>query len=211
MCRDASRAAFDATWYGKEVSGAALGIVGLGRIGSEIARRARGFGMTIRYHNRHPLEESVAHALGGDLEFCPVLEDLLRASDFVVLACPTTPETTGLMSAATLAMMKPDAVLVNVGRGRLVDQAAVAAALEAGRLGAYATDVTEPEPLPRGHPLLAAPRVLLTPHTGSATETTRARMCQMVIDNIRAALAGTPMKASLNEAEVLALRAARAP
>src|SRR5207253_1427971 len=135
---------------GHEVHGRTLGIIGLGRIGAQVARRARGFDMKVLYHNRRRRPEAEA-----DLGVRPATRDeLLAAADFVVLTVPLTPETRGLIGRAELARMKPTACLVNVARGPVVDADALAAALAAGVIATAALDVTDPEPLPRDHPLL---------------------------------------------------------
>jgi glyoxylate reductase len=160
---------------GADVNGATLGIVGWGRIGQAVARRAAGFGMEVVHSRPTPLEE------------------LLERSDFVSLHLPLSPATRHLIDAAALARMKPTALLVNTARGPVVDQRALAEALHAGRLAGAALDVTDPEPLPPDDPLLAAPNLLVVPHIGSATVRTRARMADMAVDNLLAALAGQPM------------------
>ncbi|MBX5440221.1 MAG: D-glycerate dehydrogenase [Solirubrobacteraceae bacterium] len=164
-----------AGWLGLELRGATLGIVGAGRIGRAVARRAEGFGMEVVTSRPAPLEE------------------LLERSDVVSLHVPLTDATRHLIDAAALARMKPGAILVNTARGGVVDQRAVAQALRDGRLGAAALDVTDPEPLPPDDPLLDAPNLLVVPHIGSATHATRARMADMAVDNLLAALAGEPM------------------
>jgi glyoxylate reductase len=175
---------------GREVHGATLGIIGLGRIGAQVARRARAFDMTVLYHNRRRRPEAEEAAL----EVRRVSRDeLLAAADYVVLTVPLTAETRGLIGRAELARMKPTAVLVNVARGPVVDTDALTAALAARRLFAAALDVTEPEPLPRDHPLLRLDNVIITPHLGSATEQTRRRMAQMSVENLMAGLAGRPL------------------
>ncbi|MEP6954147.1 MAG: D-glycerate dehydrogenase [Solirubrobacteraceae bacterium] len=163
-------------WLGLELAGATLAIVGAGRIGRAVARRAEGFGMDVVLVGRG--DDHVA---------------ALRRADVVSLHAPLTPETHHLIDAAALASMKPTAVLVNTARGGLVDQAALADALRAGAIAAAALDVTDPEPLAPDDPLLAAPNVLVVPHIGSATTQTRARMADMAVDNLLAALAGQPM------------------
>ena len=160
---------------GVEVTGATLGIVGWGRIGQAVARRAQGFGMEVIHSRPAPLEE------------------LLERSDFVSLHVPLTPATRHVVDAAALARMKPTAILVNTARGGVVDQLALAAALHAGELGGAALDVTDPEPLPPDDPLLDAPNLLVVPHIGSATVRTRSRMADLAVDNLLAALAGEPM------------------
>lgn len=173
-------------FLGVDAFGATLGIVGLGEIGEAVARRARGFKMRILYHSR-----TRKPALEADLglEYRP-LPELLAESDFVSLHTPLTPETRHLIDAAALAAMKPGAILVNTARGQVVDQDALVDALRAGRLGGAALDVTTPEPLPLDHPLYAFPNVIITPHIGSASRATRARMAEMAAANILAVLTG---------------------
>jgi glyoxylate reductase len=171
---------------GVPVHGATLGIVGLGRIGQAMARRARGFGMRVLYTSRTPAPPAVEKALGA--VHVP-LDDLFERADFVSIHCPLTPETRGLVSRARMARMKPGSVLVNTSRGRCVDEAALAEALVQGPLGAAGLDVFEDEP--RVHPgLLALENVVLAPHIGSADTTTRAAMAALAIDGVLAVLAG---------------------
>ncbi|HEX5269236.1 MAG TPA: D-glycerate dehydrogenase, partial [Gemmataceae bacterium] len=150
---------------GREVHGSTVGIVGLGRIGKQVARRACGFEMTVLYHNRRPDPRAEADFGARHVS----LDDLLAASDYVVLTVPLTPETQRLIGRPQLARMKPTAVLVNAARGPVVDTDALTEALAARRIFAAALDVTEPEPLPRDHPLLRLDNVIITPHLGSAT------------------------------------------
>ncbi|PFG75376.1 2-hydroxyacid dehydrogenase [Tepidiforma thermophila] len=173
-------------FLGTDLFGATLGIVGLGEIGEAVARRARGFRMRILYHSR-----TRKPALEADLglEFCD-LHSLLAGSDFVSLHTPLTPETRHLLGPAAFAAMKPGAILVNTARGGIVDQDALVEALRSGRLGGAALDVTEPEPLPLTHPLYSFPNVIITPHIGSASRATRARMAEMAAANILAVLEG---------------------
>ena len=172
--------------WGTDVHGATLGIIGLGAIGSAVARRAAGFGMRLLYtgRSRHPAEEA---AFGA--EFRP-LGDLLAESDFVSINCALSPETRGLIGARALALMKPTAILVNTARGPIVDQAALAAALREGRLAGAGIDVFEREPLAPDDPLLACETAVLAPHLGSATHATRARMSRVAAENIVTALHG---------------------
>jgi lactate dehydrogenase-like 2-hydroxyacid dehydrogenase len=163
-------------WLGHDVHGATLVLVGAGRIGEAVARRARGFDM-----------EVVMVGRGDDLHAA------LRRADFVSLHVPLTPQTRHLVDADALAQLKPTAILVNTARGAVVDQDALAAALHGGGLAGAALDVTDPEPLPAGHPLLRAPNLLVVPHVGSATHATRARMTEMAVDNLLAGLAGEPL------------------
>lgn len=171
---------------GKEVSGSTLGIIGMGRIGTQVAIRARGFGMTVLYHNRNrrpDVEQEVGVTYVSQ-------DELLKQSDFVALNCPLTPETTGLMSTAQFEAMKPTAILINAARGPVVDQDALYDALTNNTIWAAATDVTDPEPLPRDHRLLGLPNLIITPHLGSASDRTRRRMIEMSIENMQAGLRG---------------------
>lgn len=172
-------------YLGRDLTGATLGLIGFGGIGRAVARRAGGFGMRVVYTaaHRHPAEEEEAGATFRSLD------DLLRESDVVSLHVPLTPETRHLIGAPQLARMKPDAILLNTSRGPVVDEAAVAAALAAGRLWAVGLDVYEDEPRP--HPgLLASERAVLTPHIGSATAGARSAMCVTAVRNVLAVLAG---------------------
>ena len=163
---------------GTDLAGATLGIVGRGRIGDAVARRAAGFGMDVVHSSR-----SSGLPLG----------ELLERADVVSLHTPLTPDTRHLINARALARMKPTALLVNTARGGIVDQDALREALIEGRIGGAALDVTDPEPLPGDHPLLDAPNLLVVPHLGSATRRTRARMAEMAVENLLAALDGRPM------------------
>jgi glyoxylate reductase len=180
---------------GREIHGATLGIVGLGRIGTQVARRARGFDMTILYHNRQRRPDA-EHDLGVRHVS---LDELLAAADYVVLTVPLTERTRRLIGRAELARMKPTAILVNIARGPVVDTDALTEALAARRIAAAALDVTEPEPLPRDHPLLRLDNVIITPHLGSATEQTRRRMAEVSVENLLAGLAGRPLPFSVAE------------
>lgn len=170
---------------GHEVTGSTLGIVGMGRIGKEVARRARAFDMPLLYHNRN--RDEVAEAELGVAYRS--LEDLLRESDFVALNCPLTDETTGLIGKTQLELMKPTATLINMARGPVVVTDALYETLKAGRIRAAALDVTDPEPLPRDHPLLTLDNLVIAPHLGSASNRTRQRMMEMTIENLAAGLA----------------------
>ena len=174
---------------GREVHSSTLGVFGMGRIGRQVARRANGFGMTVLYHNRNRNDEAEI-ALGARYA---TKDELLATADFVVLTVPLTPETRGFIGRAELARMKPTATLVNVARGAVVDKDALAAALAAKRIFAAALDVTDPEPLPRNHPLLTLDNVIITPHLGSATEETRRRMAELSVANLFAGLEGKPL------------------
>jgi lactate dehydrogenase-like 2-hydroxyacid dehydrogenase len=168
-------------------AGATLGIVGFGRIGRAVARRARAFDMRVV---ATPTRAELTDDERASTEFLS-LSELLEVSDVVSLHCPLTPETRHLISTGTLARMKPGAILVNTARGGVVDTAALVAALEAGEIGGAALDVFEDEPNvdPR---LLALEQVVLTPHLGSAASVTRSEMCQLSVANAAAVLAGRP-------------------
>ncbi len=171
---------------GQEVTGSTLGIVGMGRIGVEVAKRAKAFEMPILYHNRNRRRDVEAEF---GVEFA-TLPDLLRRSDFVSLNCPLTQDTHGLIGAAELALMKPSGILVNMARGPVVQTDALLEALRSGRIAAAGLDVTDPGPLPRDHPLLQLKNVVIAPHLGSASNVTRRRMMQMTIDNLLAGIEG---------------------
>lgn len=164
-------------WLGADVAGQTIAIVGGGgRIGRAVARRAHGFDMTTVIVGRNDN-----------------LHQALQQADFVSLHAPLTPDTHHLIDDAALHAVKPSAILVNTGRGGLVDQIALARALHDGRLAAAALDVTDPEPLPADDPLLAAPNVLVLPHIGSATHTARTKMAHLAVDNLLAGLQGLPL------------------
>jgi glyoxylate reductase len=165
-------------FLGHDIAGATLGIVGAGRIGEAVARRAAGF----------ELEVLRTTSRGGT-----PLDELLARADFVSLHVPLTPQTRHLIGVAELQRMKPTAILVNTARGPVVDTTALIAALHAGTIAGAALDVTDPEPLPPDHPLLSAPNVLVIPHIGSATPRTRARMTDLAVDNVLAGLDGHPL------------------
>lgn len=171
---------------GQEVHHQVLGIIGLGNIGYEVARRAQGFDMTVLYHNRNR-NPKVEADLGARYVS---LDELLGAADFVALNMPLTDETQGMIGRRELGLMKESAVLVNAARGGVIDHEALLETLQAGKLHAAALDVTEPEPLPRDHPLLALDNVIIMPHLGSATEQTRQAMAERSVDNLLAGLEG---------------------
>ena len=163
-------------WLGADVHGATLAVIGAGRIGQAVAKRAEGFEM-----------EVLTIDIGDDLD------GALARADFVTLHVPLTPETHHLIDAHRLALMKPTAILVNTARGPIVDKVALADALTQGRLAGAALDVTDPEPLPPDDPLVRAPNLIVAPHIASATQTARAAMADRAVDNLLAALAGDPM------------------
>ncbi len=164
-----------AGWLGHDVHGATLGIIGPGKIGGAVARRAEGFGM-----------EVITAGRGTPLDH------LLADSDFVSIHCPLTEETRHLIGAEQLAQMRRSAHLINTARGEIVDPEALRVALESGEIAGAALDVTEPEPLPADHPLLAAPNLTVLPHIGSASHAAREAMADLAVDNLLAALADPP-------------------
>jgi glyoxylate reductase len=173
---------------GQDVHGATLGIAGLGRIGTAVARRAAGFGMSILYTARadHPQAEAATGA--RRIPF----PELLAASDFVSIHLPLTPQTHHLLDEGALRRMRPTAYLVNTARGPVIDPAALYRALHDGWIAGAALDVTEPEPLPADHPLLTLPNCLVVPHLGSASVATRTRMATLAAENVLAVLSGRP-------------------
>ena len=174
---------------GREVHSCTLGIVGLGRIGKQVARRALAFDMTVLYHNRRR-DASAERELGVRYA---AFDELLAQSDYVLLCCPLYDQTRGLIGRHELALMKPTAILVNIARGPIVDTAALTEALKQKRIYAAALDVTDPEPLPRDHPLLHLDNVIIAPHLGSATEQTRQKMAEVSVENLLLGLAGKPL------------------
>lgn len=173
--------------FGSDVHGKTLGLVGCGRIGTAIARRAAlGFGMRVLYAKASPKPQLEAEL---DAQHCE-LDTLLARSDFVCVTVPLTAETEHLIGRRELALMRPSAILVNIARGRVVDEAALIEALEAGELRAAGLDVFDQEPLPATSPLLHLPNVVALPHIGSATHETRDAMAQRAVDNITLALRG---------------------
>ncbi|MGO8950202.1 MAG: 2-hydroxyacid dehydrogenase [Ktedonobacterales bacterium] len=179
---------------GSDVHHATLGLVGLGRIGAEMAKRARGFDMRVLYYDvvrRDDLEASLG------LEFAP-LEVLLANADFVSIHTPLAPETHHMMNRDRFEQMKPTAILVNTSRGPVVDTDALAEALRTGEIGGAALDVTDPEPLPVDHPLVAMPNCIVVPHIASASHVTRSKMAQIAARNLIAGLNGEPLPSGLN-------------
>jgi glyoxylate reductase len=165
---------------GTEIHHQTVGIIGLGGIGYQIARRCAAFDMNIVYHKRTPLADNPDNL---NLTYVS-LDELLQQSDFVVCICPLTEETTGLIGKEEFAKMKNSAVLINVARGPVVDTAALTEALQEGHIYAAGLDVTDPEPLPRDHPLLSLDNVTIAPHLGSATMQTRRKMAEISVENL---------------------------
>jgi glyoxylate reductase len=174
-------------YLGAAVQGAVLGIVGFGRIGRAVARRASGFDMTVLYTGGGG--PGASEALASEVS----LEALLKSSDFVTLHCPLTPSTHHLIDAAALGRMRSNAILINTARGPIVDPVALREALRAGQIAGAALDVTEPEPLPPDDPLLSAPNLIVVPHIGSATRVAREQMAELAVENLLAGLAGRPL------------------
>ena len=180
---------------GVDIHGATLGIVGFGRIGREMARRGRGFGMTVIYHDVHPASAADEAELGARRV---EMDELLRDADFISLHVNLTDETHHLIDAAALRSMKPSAVLVNTSRGPVVDPAALVEALRDGEIFAAGLDVTEPEPLPADHPLVALPNCVVVPHIASASRVTRGKMAAMAAANLLAGLRGERLPTPVN-------------
>jgi lactate dehydrogenase-like 2-hydroxyacid dehydrogenase len=174
---------------GAEVWGATLGIVGLGRIGTAVARRGRGFNMRVLYHDPRRKPE-VEEELGL---IHVSLEELLSEADFVSVHTPLVPETHHLIGEEALRAMKQDAILINAARGEIVDTQALVRALEGGWIGGAALDVTDPEPMPAHHPLVHLQNCIVVPHIGSATVRARNRMAEMAAENLLAGLRGEPL------------------
>ena len=173
-------------WLGADVGGATLGIVGLGKIGLEVARRARGFGMKLLYYSRTRKSAEEAE-LGMEYTDLPTL---LRRSDFVSLHVPLTPETRHLIGEGELSLMKPTAILISTARGPVVDSGALYTALKEGSIRAAGLDVTDPEPIPAADPLLALDNLVVTPHIGSASVGSRKAMAMLAARNLLAGLKG---------------------
>ncbi len=169
---------------GGDLHGSVLGIVGMGRIGAAIAKRAGGFDMEVLYTSRSS-EAPLGRRVG--------LNELLEASDHVIVAAALTEETRGLIGAEQLAAMKSTAYLVNIARGPLVDTEALVSALNEGEIAGAALDVTDPEPLPADHPLTAHPRCLIVPHLGSASVATHTRMAELAVQNLIAGVNGSAL------------------
>ena len=180
---------------GPDVHGATIGIVGFGRIGQAVARRAKGFGMRIVYHDLQRVPKSVEAEFDATYM---TLEGLLAESDFVSLHTVLSPETKGLINAERLGWMKPTAVLVNTSRGPVVDSMALVDALRDGTIAAAALDVTDPEPLPADHPLVQLDNCLVVPHIASASRATRGKMASMAAANLLAGLRGERLPTPVN-------------
>ena len=186
------------TWHptvlsGQDIFGATLGIIGCGRIGAAVARRARGFNMRVLVNSLETADE--IRQLGGEKVS---LDELLSQSDFVSLHVPLTDETHHLIGAPELKQMKPTAILINTARGSVLDPKALYAALRDGEILAAGLDVTEPEPIALDDPLLTLDNCLVVPHIASASVATRAKMAEMAVDNVIAGLQGQPLPTCVN-------------
>lgn len=180
---------------GPDVHGATIGIIGFGRIGQAVARRARGFGMRILYQDLHRASPAVEAEYGATFM---TLEGLLPQSDFVTLHVNLSEETRGLINRERLGWMKKAAVLVNTSRGPVVDSLALAEALQNGHIGAAALDVTDPEPIPVDHPLVGLDNCLIVPHIASASRATRGLMATMAAANLLAGVRGERLPTPVN-------------
>ncbi|MCZ6707984.1 MAG: D-2-hydroxyacid dehydrogenase [Chloroflexi bacterium] len=173
-----------------ELSGKVLGVVGIGRIGRALARIGAAMGMTIIAQDEYPPD--AATLAGLEVEFTDV-DDLFRRADVISLHCPLTPETEHLVNAERLALMRPQALLLNTSRGPLVDNQALADALHEGRIGGAGLDVLDVEPPPADNPLLGAPNCVITPHIAWYAQASRQRLMDIAVENLRAFIAGAPV------------------
>ena len=186
------------TWHptvlaGQDVFGATLGIIGSGRIGAAVARRARGFNMRLLVNSLETEEE--IRQLGGEKVN---LDDLLAESDFVSMHVPLTEETHHMISEREFGLMKATAILINTARGSVVDPKALHRALNEGEILAAGLDVTDPEPIPLDDPLLTLDNCLIVPHIASASVATRTKMAEMAVDNVIAGLSGERLPTCVN-------------
>ena len=179
---------------GQDVYKATLGIIGFGRIGQAVARRAQGFNMKVLYNDRER-NETVERELGA--EYRP-LDDLLRESDYVSLHVTLNESTRGLIDSRAFGLMKPNAVLINTARGPIVEREALYEALKGNKIAYAALDVTDPEPLPADDVLLSLPNLLVAPHIASATVSSRTKMCMMAVENLVAGLKGEELPYPVN-------------
>ena len=193
IARNIPQASFDAReglwktwnpagWLGMELQCSTLGIIGMGKIGQAVAKRALGFGTTILFTDPETIHYPNARQVS--------LEELLRRSDIVSLHAPLITETRGIINKKTLSLMKPSAILINAARGQLVDTSALVEALQDKKISGVALDVTDPEPLPLTHPLYRFPNCLIVPHIGSATQKTRRLMAELACRNLIVGLRG---------------------
>jgi glyoxylate reductase len=205
---EAAATVTDGTWdtwdpsglLGRSVHGKTLGIIGAGRIGQAVAKRAAGFDMEVLVAGRQgrDQDDDARQQPQTSPDGHTHILELLQRSDFISIHCPLTEQTRHLIDTEALRLMKPTAILVNTARGPIIDQAALAAALKSGQIAGAALDVTDPEPLPADDPLLAAPNLIVAPHIGSATHEAREQMTQLSVANLLAALNGDPMPHQIN-------------
>ncbi|XP_069665357.1 probable 2-ketogluconate reductase isoform X2 [Haliaeetus albicilla] len=181
----------EADILGVKVTGATLGIIGMGSIGYKIALRAKAFEMNILYHNRTRRKEQEEQAVGAT--YCETIDSLLQRADFVMVVVSLTPQTHKLIGKREMELMKPTATLINISRGAVVDQEALVTALQTGVIRAAALDVTYPEPLPRDHTLLKLKNVIIMPHLGIKTDKATYMITEEAVENILAALNGLPI------------------
>jgi lactate dehydrogenase-like 2-hydroxyacid dehydrogenase len=181
-------------WLGRDLMGATVGIVGLGKIGTAVAERLKPFGCNLIFTNRSPLpdQEKILNARQVDLD------ELLSSSDFICLHVPLTQATKGMINKEAFNKMKPNTILINAARGPVVNSDALLEALQTGQILAAGLDVTDPEPLPPGHPLFQLPNCFITPHIGSATINTRKVMADIAIKNLQAGIQGKPLPYCVN-------------
>ena len=180
-------------YMGQDLADSTLCVIGMGKIGLEVAKRALAFEMRVVYHNRIRRTD-----VGDELGYCADLESALGEADFVCISTPLTAETHHLIGWDELCLMKRNAILVNIARGPVVDNEALYRAVRDGVIGGAGLDVTEPEPIPSDHPLLTLPNVVITPHIGSATVRTRRGMAVLAARNIVARLRGEAMPSCVN-------------
>ena len=182
----------------REVAGATLGMIGLGSIGRPVVKTAKALGMRVIAVREHPEKGSEA----ADSVLGPAqIDDVFRQADYIVLAAPVTANTTAVANAKRLALMKPEACLINVGRGPLVDESALAAALREKKIGGAALDVFPHEPLPADSPLWDVPNLLITPHTAALTDKLWERHYALFSENLRRYLEGKPMVAVVDKSK----------
>ncbi|XP_071499812.1 probable 2-ketogluconate reductase [Diadema antillarum] len=177
--------------YGIPVSGTTLGVLGMGAIGYEVARRAAGFKMRVLYHNRRKRSEEEEKEVQAT--YCSTLEEMLPVVDFLVVAAPLNDSTRHVMGKKQLSLMKNTAIIVNIARGLIFDQEALVEALKDGIILGAALDATFPEPLPKEHPLLHMPNVIVTPHVSAFVGRTLDEVMQNCVDNLWAGIQGRPL------------------
>ncbi|XP_075067435.1 putative 2-ketogluconate reductase [Mixophyes fleayi] len=182
---------YDYNWVGDDITGATLGIIGMGSIGYNIAQRAKAFRMKILYHNRN--RRSLEEEMAVDAEYCSNMSDLLQQADFVMVVVNLTPDTHKFIGREQFQLMKPTATLINISRGHVIDQDSLVDALKQGIIKGAALDVIYPEPLPRNHPLLNMKNVILTPHIGNATDKTKRKIAEKLVRNAADILRGLPV------------------